>query len=181
MRIIGGLYRGKKLLSPKSEQIRPTADKARESVFNVLYSKLTKEWSQIRLADIFAGTGAFGLEALSRGANHITMVDININDATRNVALFPNEKPKIKIIKADATSLPPTSYPFDVIFLDAPYQKGLTTQAITSILKQNWLAQDGICIAETAVDEQLEIPQSLQLIDNRCYGIAKFWFLTFKN
>ncbi len=73
MRIIGGIYRGKKLFSPLSDKIRPTADKARESVFNIIFSKSEKPWGQIRLADIFCGTGAFGLEAISRGAANVAL------------------------------------------------------------------------------------------------------------
>ena len=126
MRIIGGLYRGKKLLSPKTEAIRPTADKARESVFNILHSKLTKEWNQINLADIFAGTGAFGLEAVSRGAHSVTFVDIDTSTLKKNIDLFSNEKNKITIIKADASSLPHAQQGLDIIFMDAPYNKGLS-------------------------------------------------------
>ena len=177
MRIIGGLYRGKKLLSPKSETIRPTSDKARESVFNILHSKLTKEWNQLRLVDIFAGTGAFGLEALSRGACNVTLVDIDTSALSKNCALFPNEKNKINIIKADASSLPPARQAFDIIFMDAPYNKGLSEAALLSVLKNNWLIPDGICIVETSADEELDIPTRLTLIDTRRYGIAKFWFL----
>ncbi len=181
MRIIGGLYRGKKLLSPKTEAIRPTADKARESVFNILNSKLNKEWKQINLADIFAGTGAFGLEALSRGAQSVTLVDIDTSTLTKNINLFPNEKNKITVIKTDASSLPHPQQIFDVIFMDAPYNKGLNEKALLSVIKNNWLAPNGICIVETNAKEELDIPSPLQLIDSRRYGIAKFWFLTFNN
>ena len=181
MRIIGGLYRGKKLFSPKTELIRPTADRARESVFNILHSKLIKTWDQIKLADIFAGTGAFGLEALSRGACNVTFVDINTSTVTKNINLFPNEKNKITIIKTDASFLPHSQQIFDIIFMDAPYNKGLSEKALSAILQNNWLAPDGICVVETNTKEELGIPSSLQLIDSRCYGIAKFWFLTFKN
>jgi len=181
MRIIGGLYRGKNLLSPQTGNIRPTSDKARESIFNILYSKLTKTWDQINLADIFTGSGAFGLEAVSRGAKSVALVDIDTASATKNIALFPNEKNKITLIRADASSLPHSRQKFDIIFMDAPYHKGLSEQALSSILKNNWLAPDGICVIETAADETLEIPQPLKLIDERSYGIAKFWFLTFEN
>ncbi len=181
MRIIGGLYRGKNLLSPKTGDVRPTSDKARESIFNILYSKLTKPWDQINLADIFAGSGAFGLEAISRGAKNVTLLDIDTASAAKNAALFPNEKNKITLIRADASSLPHSKQEFDIIFMDAPYHKGLSEQALASILKNNWLSSDGICVVETATDEKLSIPQQLELIDERRYGIAKFWFLTFKN
>ena len=120
MRIIGGLYRGKKLYSPLSENVRPTADKARESVFNILFSKLKKPWNVVNLADIFAGTGAFAFEALSRGAKSVTLVDIDISSASKNALLFSNEKSKITLLKANAARLPTVKSAFDIIFLDAP-------------------------------------------------------------
>ena len=177
MRIIAGLYRGKKLFSPLSNQIRPTADRARESVFNILSSKISEPWDQIRLADIFAGTGAFGFEAISRGAKSVTFVDIDTSTATKNSSLFPNEKSKITILKTDACRLPVASAPFDIIFIDAPYHQELSVKALGSILTSKWLAKDGICIVETAADEELPIPQNLKLTDTRRYGIAKFYFL----
>ncbi len=180
MRIIGGLYRGKKIFSPLSEKVRPTSDRARESVFNILTSKLLKPWSQINLADIFAGTGAFAFEALSRGAQSVTLIDIDISSATKNAALFSSEKNKIEIIKADATCLFSAPRTFDIIFLDAPYHKGLNEQAITAILQKKWLSDDGICIVETAADETLHFPTELNLIDKRRYGVAQFWFLALK-
>lgn len=177
MRIIGGLYRGKKLFSPQSENVRPTADRAREAVFNILFSKLSRPWNQIRLADLFAGTGAFGFEALSRGAAAVTLVDINTASAAKNAALFPGEKSKITLLKADASDLPPAPAAFDVIFLDAPYHRGLSEKALDSLLAKGWLAPGGLCIVETAADEEPAIPDALVLDDKRRYGIAGFFFL----
>lgn len=180
MRIIGGLYRGKKLLSPSTTDIRPTADKARESVFNILYSKLDKQWQELTVADIFCGTGAFGLEAVSRGVKQVTLVDINTNTAAKNVALFPQEKNKISLIKANAINLPFSAKQFDVIFTDAPYHQNLSEKTLVSIIEKKWLSPDGICIVETAHDEELPIPENMEIIDIRQYGIAKFHFITFK-
>lgn len=180
MRIIGGIYRGKKLFSPLSEKVRPTADKARESVFNILFSKLQSSRGQIRLADIFCGTGAFGLEAVSRGASAVALVDIDVSSAAKNAALFPNEKDKITLLKADAANLPAAAAPFDVVFLDAPYHQGLSEKALKSVLEKKWLAPGGVCIVETAYDESLAVPERLTLTDTRRYGIARFWFLAAK-
>ena len=179
MRIIAGLYRGKKLFSPLSDKIRPTSDKAREAVFDILTAKLEKSWSQICLADVFAGTGAFGLEAMSRGAESVTLVDIDTATAAKNAALFAGEKNKIALLKADATRLPPAKQGFDIIFFDAPYHQDLSDKALNAALKQNWLKKGGICVVETAADEELVIPDNMELIDGRRYGIAKFWFLKF--
>ncbi len=181
MRIIGGLYRGKKLLSPRSANIRPTADQAREAVFNILYSKLNKPWNELAIADIFTGSGAFALEAISRGARHATLVDLNLTDAARNVALFPAEKEKIKLIKADAARLPAPPTTFDLIFLDAPYHKGLSEQALTSLFRQNWIGADSLCVVESASDEQILPPLGLTKIDERAYGISRFLFICPQN
>lgn len=178
MRIIGGLYRGKKLLSPRSGNIRPTADKAREAVFNILYSKLSRPWEELTLADIFAGSGAFALEALSRGAKQVTMVDIDLTDAARNAALFAGEKHKIRLFKADATGLPAALGQFDIVFLDAPYNKGLSEKALLSLLRQNWLAPDSLVVVELERNEKIALPEELTPIDERAYGIARFLFLT---
>lgn len=177
MRIIGGLYRGKKLLSPRSSNIRPTSDQSREAIFNILYSKLDKEWKDLNLADIFTGSGAFALEAVSRGVASVTMVDLDLTDAKRNVALFPHEQKKINQLKADATHLPYSQKTYDIIFLDAPYNKGLSEQALSSLIKQNWLAPDSICVVELAKDESFSCPHELTVIDERSYGITRFIFL----
>ena len=180
MRILGGFYRCKKLLSPSTTYMRPSADKARESVFNILFSKLDKQWQEITVADIFCGTGAFGLEAISRGVKQVTLVDINTNAAAKNVALFPQEKNKISLIKANAINLPFSAKQYDVIFMDAPYQQNISEKTLASVIEKKWLSPNGICIGETAHDEELPIPENMEVIDIRKYGIAKFHFITFK-
>ena len=177
MRIVAGLYRGKKLFSPTSDVIRPTADRARESVFNILHSTLKKSWAEICFADIFAGTGAMGFEALSRGAKKVAFVDIDTTILNKNLSLFPNEKNKISVIKNDATNLYNISEKFDIIFMDAPYKKGLSEKAVNVILNNDCLAKDGLLIVETQAEESFSIDERLKLIDKRKYGIAVFYFL----
>ena len=177
MRIIGGLYRGKKLLSPRSANIRPTADQAREAVFNILSSRLDKPWNELSMADVFTGSGAFALEAVSRGVRDATLVDLDLTDAARNAALFPAEKGKIRLLKADAARLPAAPTPFDLIFLDAPYHKGLSEKALASLSKQNWIGPDSLCVVEQARDEKLLLPASLEIVDERAYVIARFLFI----
>ncbi|MBO7556638.1 MAG: 16S rRNA (guanine(966)-N(2))-methyltransferase RsmD [Alphaproteobacteria bacterium] len=177
MRIVAGLYRGKKLFSPQSDSVRPTADRARESVFNILYSMIKTSWAEISFADIFAGTGAIGFEALSRGAKKVVFVDMDIAALNKNLSLFPNEKNKISVIKNDATKLYNISEKFDIIFMDAPYNKGLSEKAVNAILNNEWLAKDGLLIVETQADEPFAIDERLKLIDKRKYGIAAFYFL----
>ena len=132
MRIIAGTYRGKKLFSPLNEGVRPTSDRARESVFNILNSRLEQPWSAYRLLDIFSGTGAFALEAISRGIAVAALVDLNPTTMRKNVSLFPQEQHKIKIIAADAAKLPPAREKYNLLFADAPYRRGLSEAALIS-------------------------------------------------
>ncbi len=180
MRIIAGKYRGKKLFSPQSDGVRPTADRARESVFNILNSRLELPWENYRLLDLFSGTGAFALEALSRGASFIAMVDHNPQTIRKNAALFPNESANIRIITADATKLPPAQEKYNLLFADAPYNRGLSAPALISAASKNWLCPDAFCIVETEKSESLPLPQGFELLDERCYGIAKFSFLIYR-
>jgi len=181
MRIIGGKYRGKKLFSPQENGVRPTSDRARESVFNILNSMLPMEWSEYRLADLFAGTGAFALEALSRGVSTITMVDINTSIIKKNAALFPIEKEKIKIITADAAKLGQNLQKYNLLFMDAPYNKGLSELALLSLSQNDWLEDGAICIVETEKKEKLPLPAGFELTDERIYGLAKISFLVYSS
>ncbi len=175
MRIVSGIYRGKKLFSPLGEHVRPTADRAKEAVFNILSSRLN--WNKCRVADIFCGSGALGLEALSRGAPEICLVDLDLSSAAKNIALFPNERNKIKQIKGDARQLPPAKEPYDVIFMDAPYNKNLTLPALQNLQEKNWLKPDTLCVVEVEKSEKLDIPQNFEVLDERLYGLAKVFLL----
>ena len=178
MRIIGGTYRGKKLYSPASTAVRPTADRAREAVFNILNSKLGGDWSSVELLELFTGSGAFALEALSRGVAKVCMADIDLRDAKRNAALFPQEASKIKMLKADVTKMPQAAEKYNLLFMDAPYNQGLSEPALASVLAKGWLFDDCLCVVETEKNESFVLPQGFELIDERIYGLAKFWFLT---
>lgn len=179
MRIIGGQYRGKKLFSPVSDKVRPTSDKARESLFNILSAQLEYPWSKYCLLDVFSGSGAIGLEALSRGAAAVTLIDIDTATAARNAKLFAAAPLQLKLLKADATKLPPADRTYDIVFLDAPYHLGLSENALISLKQQKWLKNNGLVIVETAKDEDLPLPPGFLPTDTRCYGIAKFTFLRF--
>ena len=180
MRIIAGKYRGKNLISPKSENIRPTADRARESVFNIFNSMLGNDWSDVDLLDLFTGSGAFGLEAMSRGAKSVTLVDIDIKDAQVNANLFPNEQDKISLIRTDIKRFKSLSKKFNLVFSDAPYSSGLSEAALKVLVENNLLTDDCICVIEVKKDEALEIPDVLELVNERTYGLAKFMFLELK-
>lgn len=180
MRIVGGKYRGKKLWAPEGKNVRPTSERAREAVFNILYSHLGGDYADLELLDVFAGTGAFGLEALSRGFKKITFIDVNTSAVEKNIKMFATESEKLQVIKADATRLPKARHKYDMVFMDAPYAKDLTEQALQQLIKQGWLKEKSLCIAEIRQDERFEIPEEFELIDERVYGLARVLFLRLK-
>ena len=171
MRIIGGKYRGKKLFSPTSGEVRPTSDKARDALFSILRTRLGSDFYHLKLVDVFAGTGAFGLEAISQGFAKVTLVDKNIDNLQKNVKLFPAEQAKISIVKADVEKgfLLPEKY--DVLFMDAPYHQGLTEQALERC--RSYIENGALCLIEVAKDEDVILPEGYHLVDERHYGIAK--------
>ena len=171
MRIIGGKYRGKKLFSPQSENVRPTSDKAREALFNIMRSRLGQDFSNLKLIDVFSGSGAFALEALSQGFAKVVLVDIDVKDLQKNVKLFENEKNKIEVVKADITKNLPTTEKFDVLFMDAPYNKGLSDKALLRTI--NCLNDGALCMIELEKNEVCEFPKNYHIVDERVYGIAK--------
>lgn len=177
MRIIGGKYRGKKLYSPEGKNVRPTSERAREAIFNILFSHINEAYENLDLADIFAGTGAFGLEAVSRGFKSVTFVDINTNTIEKNVKMFPQDQQKFNILQANAIHLPVLKKSFHLVFMDAPYAKGLSQKVLHELITKNWLQEKALCIVEIRADEQIEIPSEFELIDQRNYGLAKVLFL----
>jgi len=178
MRIIAGTKRGKQLFTPKDEHIRPTADRAREAVYSILTAKLEKPLNEYDFMDIFSGTGAFGLEAASRGAKSVTFVDIDLKLTQKNAELcgFSN----LSFIKSDARKLPRAKAPVDIIFADAPYNLGLSEPTLVNLIEKGYISAQTLVIIETAKDEHLEAPKELDLIDERVYGAAKFSFFILK-
>lgn len=181
MRIVAGKFRGKALLSPPDDSIRPTSDRAREAVFNILGSRLSPHLDGLRVLDLFAGTGALGLEALSRGAASAVFVDTGAE--ARGLIRDHIEAFGIagvaKLLRRDATALGPagTMGPVDLVFLDPPYGKGLGEQALVSLRAGNWLAPDATLVLEESADVTLEVPEGFVLDDRRLYGAAAVHFL----
>lgn len=179
MRIIAGKYRGRKLESPSDMDVRPTTDKMRERVFSMLQHARYPTLHDAQVMDVFAGTGALGLEALSRGASHVTFVE----KSPKSIALLNKNIAAMKVaqdttlIKSRATSLKPTSTPCDFIFMDPPYGRDLLAPSIACLLEGGWLANDGVIIAEMKSDEAFEVPDTLTLIDERKQGIQRVVFL----
>jgi 16S rRNA (guanine966-N2)-methyltransferase len=175
MRIVGGTLRGRSISSPQHEGLRPTADRVRESLFNILAHGVEGfSLEGARVIDLFAGTGALGLEAISRGAAFCLFVD---NDAEARALIRTNiEKFGLtgvtRIFRRDATDLGPvgTMMPFDLAFLDPPYGNRLGERALVSLTEGNWLVPGAIIVLEERAGISVALPEGLAEIDRRTYG-----------
>ncbi|WIJ24648.1 16S rRNA (guanine(966)-N(2))-methyltransferase RsmD [Devosia sp. RR2S18] len=181
MRIVAGKHRGKQLNSPSDGSIRPTADRVRESMFNILASRLGPVFEGVRVLDLFAGTGALGLEALSRGATHVTFVDTGAEarGLIRDHIEAFGAGGVAKLLRRDATALgvPGSIKPFDLVFLDPPYGQGLGEKALAGLHADNWLAPDATIVFEESADAEITMPAGFELDDRREYGAAAVHFL----
>jgi 16S rRNA (guanine966-N2)-methyltransferase len=180
MRIVGGKYRRKKLISPTSPGTRPTSDRTRETIFNILLHNRALGVNTLNhkaILDVFAGTGALGLEAFSRGAKSVTFIE---NNKVALIALYMNVKdfdlPSSSVLEQDIHDLGRASKPFDLIFLDPPYQKGLIPSTLDQLLSQGWLSEEAVIVMEIAKSESLVIPSYLIPITERIVGAAKIIF-----
>jgi 16S rRNA (guanine966-N2)-methyltransferase len=189
MRITGGRFRGRSLAAPEDERVRPTADKVRQAVFNILVHNDFGTGFAIedaRVADLFAGTGAMGLEALSHGARFCLFVD---NSAGSRALLRGNVESfaltgVTKIWRRDATELGPmppgAGGPFDLVFLDPPYRENLIAPALASLRDGRWLAPHALLVAEHALDETVASIESFSVVDSRTYGDTAVDFMLFE-
>ncbi len=181
MRIIAGAFRGRALASvgkgDAGAHLRPTTDRVRESLFNVLSHQI--DFDGLRALDLFAGTGALGLEALSRGAAHVTLVDdgrVAQGLIRKNIDLIGG-RGQTDLIRRDATRLgdnPGAGY--DLIFLDPPYGKGLGQKALAAVAQGGWLADDALIVWEE--NAPMAAPEGFELHDTRKYGdthISLMW------
>lgn len=151
MRIIAGIWRGKKLAVPAGDVTRPTADRARESLFNILTARFQKQgvlWSDLTFCDVFAGSGAVGMEALSRGAKKCLFFEKEadvFHVLSKNIAGID----RAIVYKKDALSPPPALQTADVVFMDPPYLKNLWQPALEAFLKQGYIGVHTLVIVET--------------------------------
>lgn len=181
MRIVGGKFKGHTLASPRSDEIRPTTDRLRESLFNILAHGVGFEFDGARVIDLFSGTGALGFEALSRGATFALFVDEGVEARgliRRNMETL-QQNGNAKIFRRDATKLgqPGTMAPFNIAFLDPPYDKGLGERALTSLDGGGWLDEGALIILEEAVQAKVTIPPTYRQSDERIYGASVIRFL----
>ena len=181
MRIVGGKHKGKKLFTPKSDITRPTSDRVREALFNRLVHGIEDfELDGVRVLDLFAGTGALGLEALSRGASFAVFIEQAIEPRgliRRNIELLECTG-QTKLFRRDATNLGPLKRfePFDLIFLDPPYDKGLGEQALASALEGGWIKKNALIVLEESKNAQINWPAPLTSIDTRTFGDTNIHF-----
>ncbi|TMI99935.1 MAG: 16S rRNA (guanine(966)-N(2))-methyltransferase RsmD [Alphaproteobacteria bacterium] len=180
MRIVGGRLRGRALAAPKSQGIRPTADRLRESLFNILAHAHGDPVPGARVLDLFAGTGALGLEAVSRGAAFALFVD----DAAEARALLRQNVEALgvaavtRIFRRDTTMLGPAHpvEPFSLVLLDPPYGKGLAEQALASAREGGWLTNEALIVVEEAAGA-FKVPAGFEEVERRAYDDTEFVFL----
>jgi len=183
MRIVGGKFKGRAIEAPAGRETRPTSDRARESLFNVLgHADFSPGLDGRRVLDLFAGSGALGLEAMSRGAAFALFVETDaaargaIRDNIEALGLFGTTR----IHRRDATDLgvKPAGLgdPFDLVFLDPPYHKGLGERVLARLGEGGWITKDALIVFECAADETPELA-GYEALDERGYGAAKVIFL----
>src|SRR5262245_16894817 len=175
MRIVGGKFKGHGIAGPKGQATRPTSDRVREAIFNILAHGVADfSIEGARVLDLFAGTGAMGLEALSRGARFCQFVDdsAEARGGIRRNADALGLIGQCKIWRRDATRLGPAAPQpgFDLAFADPPYGKGLGTKALASLVEGGWLESGAIVVVEEAERAELSCPIGLAEIDRRVYG-----------
>jgi 16S rRNA (guanine966-N2)-methyltransferase len=181
MRIVGGRLRSRALVAPKTQSIRPTSDRLRESLFNVLVHAYGDPVTGARVLDLFAGTGALGLEAISRGADFALFVD---NGAEARALLRENVTTLgvggvTRIFRRDATKLGEAHpvEPFSLVFLDPPYGQGLAATALVSAREGSWLAPDALIVAEEATASAFTPPVGFTAVERRRTETTELIFL----
>jgi len=181
MRITAGSAKNRRLISPENDSVRPASDKVRQAVFNILQSYGLPVDAVV--LDLFCGTGAYGLESLSRGAKSCLFVDIDTSYAAENINALGFET-KSETLRQNATTLravnqqKTTPQPANLIFLDPPYHKNLLTPTLTTLISGHWLAHGAILICESETGQTLD-HSALATKDTRTYGNVQLIFLEY--
>jgi 16S rRNA (guanine966-N2)-methyltransferase len=181
MRVVGGKLRSRPIAGPKSQGLRPTSDRSREALFNILIHAYGDPVADARVLDLFAGTGALGIEAISRGAAYALFVDEGVEarallrDNTESLGLGG----VTRIFRRDATRLGPAHPvdPFDLAFLDPPYRKGLAEKALVAARDGGWLKPQALIVVEEAADAGFKAPEGFEELERRTYDDTEFVFL----
>lgn len=180
MRIVAGRYKGHALSGPRTMAIRPTSDRLRETLFNVLAHGYDDPCEGARVLDLFAGTGALGLEAMSRGARYALFVD---DSAEARGLIRANVEAlgltgATRLFRRDATKLGPTANiePFSLVFCDPPYGRGLAERALASAREGGWLVPGALVVVEEAGEASVALPEGFELLETREYGESQLVF-----
>jgi 16S rRNA (guanine966-N2)-methyltransferase len=183
MRVVGGRHRGRRLIAPPGDAVRPTSDRAREALFNILshgeFAAAGLPFADENVLDAFAGTGALGIEALSRGAARAAFIETDrtaLSALRRNLAAL-DEEDAADIVSGDATRPPRAPYAASLALLDPPYRSGLAPTALAALAAMGWLAPRALAVVELASQEEFVVPAEFTLIDERKYGAARLVFL----
>lgn len=184
MRIVGGRWRGRSLAGPRTDAIRPTSDRLRESLFNVLQHGYDDAIEGARVLDLFAGTGAMGLEALSRGAAFALFVDegSEARSLIRENVEALGAGGATRLFRRDATRMGAAApnVPFSLVFCDPPYGKDLAPKALTACAEGGWLTRDALVVVEEAQGAALTLPEAFVEIERRDYGETQVVFGRFE-
>lgn len=177
-RIIAGLHRGRRLEVPKGQTVRPSAERLREALFAILQHQ-EPSLDGARFLDLFAGSGAVGLEALSRGAARLVAVEADREAAAalrRNIEKL-GEAERCRLVIGDATRLARAAEPFDIVYLDPPYASGLASPALASLVAGGWLDDATLVVVELAAKEPFAAPAGFAVEDERRYGAGRIVLL----
>lgn len=177
MRVISGEWRGRKLLAPKNEATRPTADRTRETLFSMLASRLGS-FEGLHVADFFAGSGALGIEALSRGAAHCLFVeqDRDALDALKKNLSALGATPRADVRAGSVLALGPAKRSFDLLLFDAPYATGAGSVALDKLNRLGWIGPESWVSVETAEKESIDVA-GFEIDAERKVGKAKLTLL----
>ncbi|MDI7861542.1 16S rRNA (guanine(966)-N(2))-methyltransferase RsmD [Rhizobiaceae bacterium n13] len=184
MRIVGGEFRGRSLATPKSNAIRPTIDRTRESLFNILSHAYPESLDGTRVIDIFAGTGAVGIEALSRGCRHALFIENSVEGRGllwENIDAFGLHG-RARILRRDATQLGSVGNiePFHLLFADPPYGKGLGEKAMTAAHAGGWLVPGALALLEERADVTASPDENFRFLEQRTFGDTKMHFYRYE-
>jgi 16S rRNA (guanine966-N2)-methyltransferase len=174
MRIVGGEFRGRSLATPRSDAIRPTSDRTREALFNILAHRFAGRLEGARVLDLFAGTGALGLEALSRGASFCVFIEESAEGRgliRTNVEAF-GLTGRTKVFRRDATDIGDigTLQRFNLVFADPPYGNGFGEEALASVRAGGWLQPNALCVVEESASAAFEPGEGFSVLEAREYG-----------
>jgi 16S rRNA (guanine966-N2)-methyltransferase len=183
MRVIGGRLRGRNIAGPSTQAIRPTQDRLRESLFNILMHAYENPMLDARVLDLYAGTGALGIEAVSRGAKFTLFVD---NGSEARALLRDNVESLglggvTKVYRRDASDPGPAHpvEPFALVFIDPPYRMKLAEKSLAALRDGGWLVPDALVVVEEAKDAGFAAPEGYEELERRAYDETEFTFLRF--